>query len=163
MNFVSPPQSMRKINKMQLFPLTTLRNAWMSFIVWYCSGSLLCCCDKMLIKNNLEKKGFVFQVPSSREVRAAAQSRNWSRDHGKMLLTGFPLLPCPAPLHSPDICLRMALPTACWVHSCGLQLRKQLTDMAAGHFGGGNSSPEVSFPQLSSWQPRLATADTMEN
>lgn len=107
MNFISLTWSVWKINKIHCFwikvvHIANFKECMNEFHCLILSGLLLCCCDKTLIKSNLEKKVFVFQIPSSREVRAATQSRKWSRDYSKMLFTGFPLLPPSAFLHSPD-------------------------------------------------------------
>lgn len=60
----------------------------------------------------IERAYCILQLPghslSLKKVRPGTQKRNWSRDHGKMLLAGF------LPVFLRPTCLWLALPTLGW-------------------------------------------------
>jgi hypothetical protein len=90
------------------------------------------------------------------ELKQGPGGRNWSRDHGGMLLTGLPqgshsasFLIQPRPT-----CLEMIFSIVGSTLLHQRTTKKMPTDMSTGQFHGGHSSVGTSSNQVQSWLPR---------
>lgn len=124
------------------------------------------CCDKLPWSKATWRVKDLFPstdnpIPSGRKVRADSRQkpggRNWSKDHGVMLLIGLLLVACSVGLfmQSRTTCLGLAPPTVTWALPHQSLVRKMSRRLARGQSDGGIVSSAVlssqMTPPMSSW------------